>query len=273
MIDPKIKDYYDRAPEESRLRIGAGQLEELRTRELILRHAPKPPAVVLDVGGGAGVYAFWMADQGYDVQLIDATPRLTEVARTRNEGVEQKLTSSTVGDARALSAPDNSADIILLLGPLYHLIDSADRHRALTEAFRVLREGGVLIAAAISRWASTLDGLSRELFRDAEFARIAEQDLIDGRHCNPTQRLDYFTTAYLHRPDELGVEAGDAGFQIEGLYGVEGPGWMLSDFVDRWNDPDRRHILIDVARKLESEPSVIGASAHLIVAGRKLPKR
>lgn len=269
MIDSKIKDYYDRAPEESRLQMGAGQLEEFRTRELILRHVPASPAVVLDVGGGAGVYAFWMADHGYNVQLVDATPRLIEVASSRNESTEQKLTSCTVGDARALTAPDNYADIVLLLGPLYHLVDTADRHKALAEAFRVLREGGILIAAGISRWASTLDGLSRELFRDAEFARIVEQDLIDGRHSNPTGRLDYFTTAYLHRPDELSAEARDAGFEIEGLYGVEGPGWMLSDFVDRWKDPKRREILIDVARKLESEPSVIGASAHLIVAGRK----
>src|ERR687885_2192057 len=64
-IDPAIKAYYDRAPEESRLELGVFRLEQLRSRELILRHAPEPPAVVLDVGGAAGAYAFWLAERGF----------------------------------------------------------------------------------------------------------------------------------------------------------------------------------------------------------------
>ena len=233
-IDPAIKAYYDRAPEESRLEHGASQLEELRTRELILRYAPQPPATVLDVGGAAGVYAFWLAERGYDVHLVDATPRLVDVARDRNEGATHRLASCAVGDARALSQARESADMVLLLGPLYHLVQAHGRHAALTEAARVLRAGGVLVAAGISRWASTLDGLSRELLGDPQFARIVERDLVDGHHQNPTTRLDYFTTAYFHRPEDLRQEVLDAGFAVEGLFGVEGPGWILPDLLDRW---------------------------------------
>jgi ubiquinone/menaquinone biosynthesis C-methylase UbiE len=268
-IDPAIRAYYDRAPEESRLELGASKLEEFRTRELILRHGPKPPSVVLDVGGAAGAYAFWLAESGYDVQLFDAVPRLIEVARKRNEHARQKLISCSVADARELPATSESADMVLLLGPLYHLVDAHDRHAALTEAFRVLRSRGVLIAAGISRWASALDGLARELLRDPEFVRIVERDLLDGHHQNTTGRVDYFTTAYFHRPDDLRKEIVDAGFEAEGLYGVEGPGWILPDFDERWNDPERREFLIHTARALESEPAVIGCSAHLIVVGRK----
>jgi SAM-dependent methyltransferase len=159
--------------------------------------------------------------------------------------------------------------MVLMLGPLYHLVVAADRRRALTEAARALRAGGILVAAGISRFASALDGLSRELLRDADFARIVDRDLRDGRHENPTDRLGYFTTAYFHHPDELRREVADAGFEIEGCYGVEGPGWLLGDFADRWNDAERREVILQVARKLESEPTVIGSSAHLIVVGRK----
>jgi len=268
-LDAKIKDYYDRAPEESRLETGPSRLEELRTRELIVRHAPPAPAVVLDVGGAAGAYAFWLAGLGYEVKLIDAVPRLIDLARARNEQAVARLASCSVGDARSLPDANGSADIVLLLGPLYHLVASRDRHQALLEAARVLRPGGVLIAAAISRWASTLDGLSRELLRDRDFARIVERDLVDGIHQNPTGDLDYFTTAYFHRPEDLRREVLDAGLDVVGLYGIEGPGWMLDDFLDRWNDEERREILIQVARKLESEASVIGTSAHLLVVGRK----
>jgi len=268
-IDPAIRAYYDRAPEESRLQHGAFQLEEIRTRELILRHAPESPAVVLDVGGAAGAYAFWLAEHGYEVRLLDATPRLVELARKRNETAVRKLAMCGVSDARALPAPDASATMVLLLGPLYHLVEERDRHTALSEAMRVLRPGGVLLAAGISRWGSALDGLARELLRDREFASIVDRDLVDGRHENPTGELDYFTTAYFHRPEDLRREVSAVGFEIEGFYGIEGPGWILPDLVERWNDPERREIILKVARMLESEPSVVGCSAHLLVAGRK----
>ena len=268
-LDPAVTSYYDRAPEESRLELGPFRLEELRSRELILRHAPESPAVVLDIGGAAGAYAFWLAERGYDVRLFDASPRLVNVARERNDHATHRLTSCSVADARSIPEENDSVAMVLLLGPLYHLVHGDGRNEALSEAFRVLRPGGVLIAAGISRWASALDGLARELMRDNEFARIVERDLRDGNHENPTGQLDYFTTAYFHRPEDLRSEVIEAGFEPLGLYGVEGPGWMLPDFDERWNDSDRREILIRTARALESEPAVMGCSAHLIMAGRK----
>jgi hypothetical protein len=80
---------------------------------------------------------------------------------------------------------------------------------------------------------------------------------------------DYFTTAYFHRPAELRAEVEGAGLTVEGLYGIEGPGWILPDLAERWNEPDRRAVLLHVARLLEAEPAVLGCSAHLLVVGRK----
>ncbi|HKG95022.1 MAG TPA: class I SAM-dependent methyltransferase [Gemmatimonadaceae bacterium] len=270
-LDPAIAAYYDRAPEESRLEHGAFRLEEARTRELIERHAPPPPAAVLDVGGAAGAYALWLAERGYDVHLMDASPRLVAEASRRSAHATRALASCRVGDARALDAPDGSVALVLLLGPLYHLVEAADRRTALGEAARVLAPGGVLVAAGISRWASALDGLARGLLSDARFAEIVERDVRDGQHRNPTERLDYFTTAYFHRPDELRAEVEGAGLAVEGLYGVEGPGWILPDVVERWSEPERRAALLRVARLLEAEPSVLGCSAHLLAVGRKPP--
>jgi ubiquinone/menaquinone biosynthesis C-methylase UbiE len=268
-LDSNIAEYYLRAPEEHRLEQAAAQLEEVRTRELILRHARPAPATVLDIGGAAGVYALWLADAGYAVHLIDPVPRLVAEAARRSASRPRPLASCQLGHARALQFPDDSFDGVLLLGPLYHLTEIADRARALAEARRVLRSGGQLFAAGISRWASALDGLSRDLFRDPRFAAIVAQDLRNGQHRNPTDRLDYFTTAYFHHPDELAAEVSAAGLIVDRLYGIEGPGWLLADVAERMADPRRRADLLQVARAVESEPSVIGVSAHLLVVAHE----
>src|SRR5262249_50249178 len=226
-------------------------------------------ACIRDVGGAAGVYAFWLADTGYQVHLVDAVPRLVEEARRRREASPHRILTCQVGDARQLPFGDGVADAVLLLGPLYHLTEKADRLRALREAYRVLRPGGVLFAAVISRYASALDGLARDLLADPTCTRIVQQDLEQGQHRNETDRWDYFTTAYFHRPDELHAEVVSAGFNCQAVLGLEGPGWILSDFDERWADPRRREDLLRVARALEGEAAIVGASAHLLAVGTK----
>jgi SAM-dependent methyltransferase len=179
------------------------------------------------------------------------------------------LASCEVGDARATHFADSTADIVLLLGPLYHLTDASERQRALRESARILAPGGVLFAAGISRWASALDGLVRDLFQDPAFVDIVERDLRDGQHRNVTARLDYFTTAYFHRPDDFRSEIANAGLVVDDVFGVEGPGWLLQDVSRRLEDPRMRSDLLRMARICETEPSLIGASAHLLAVARK----
>ena len=268
-LDAGVQRYYDGTPEEDRLAQGPAQLEAARTRELIQRHAPPPPATVIDVGGAGGAYAIWLAEAGYDVHLVDASARLVAAARRAAAAAPRPLASCEIGDARALPFPSSCAEIVLLLGPLYHLTTSEGRSIALGEARRTLKPGGMLFAAAISRWASAMDGLARDLFADPRFGAIVDGDLRDGQHRNTTERADYFTTAYFHRPEELRDEVEAAGFVVDGVYGLEGPGWMLPDFDERWGDARRRSDLMRVARALEAEPSVLGLSAHLLAVARR----
>jgi hypothetical protein len=155
------------------------------------------------------------------------------------------------------------------MGPLYHLPLAADRHAALSDAFRVLAPSGLLVVAAISRYASALDGLARQLAVDPAFVRMRDRDLRDGQHRNETERADYFTTSYFHRPEDLRTEIETAGFENVRLFGVEGPGWIVSDFEARWADDALRADILNVARAVECEPSILGASAHLLAIGRK----
>ena len=184
-IEPAILGYYAKGLEQDRLFEGRCQLERVRTQELLTRHLPPPPAVVLDVGGGPGVYARWLANQGYEVHLIDPVPLHVEQAAATPERGDQPLASARVGDARRVEQPTMSVDAVLLMGPLYHLTERADRLQALREARRVVRPGGWLFAVGISRFTSLLDGLSAGFLDDPAFARIVEQDLRNGQHRNP----------------------------------------------------------------------------------------
>jgi ubiquinone/menaquinone biosynthesis C-methylase UbiE len=262
--------HYDQVSESSRLSTGVFQIERARTEELILRHLPPPPATVFDIGGGAGAYALWLAARGYAVHLLDPVLKHVEQARAGSmKQAESPLASAEIGDARQISFSDNSADAVLLLGPLYHLLERDDRLEALREAERVVRPGGFVWGAGISRFASLFDSLSTGFFSDPVFATILTRDLAEGQHRNPTDNPAYFTDAYFHRPGELSREFLAAGFEVVSVVAIEGPGWLARDFDQLWKDRAQRERLLDYVRKVEREPSILGASAHIMCIGRK----
>jgi ubiquinone/menaquinone biosynthesis C-methylase UbiE len=267
-LDPEIAGHYASVSEQQRL--GSWSLERVRTWELLGRHLPPPPAVVLDIGGAAGIYALPLAAQGYEVHLVD--PLALHVQQALGASSQQPATplaSATVGDARRLDRLDASVDAALLLGPLYHLTERADRIRALQEARRVLRQGGVLAAAAISRFASTMDGLLRGYLHEPGFEAIVERDVREGQHRNPTGRPEWFTTAFFHLPEELAREVTQAGLRLHALLAVEGPAWMLPDIQQRLADPARREQVLAAIRRVETEPSLLGASSHLLAIAHR----
>ena len=267
-LEREILRYYEAGQEAGRLDVPFCRWERIRTLDLLARFLPPAPALILDVGGAAGVYAFPLAEMGYVVDLVDPVPLHIEQAKQRAATVQHAPRSFQIGDARAIPCDSNVADAVLLFGPLYHLTGSEDRLRAIREAHRVLRAGGVLLAVAISRFASALDGIGRGLIRDSDFVRIVEQDLTTGQHRNETSNPDYFTTAYFHHPDEFQDELINGGFPDPRLCAIEGPLWTVPEFTAA--EEQRR--LMTVARAIENEPTLIGASAHIMGIAAKPAK-
>jgi SAM-dependent methyltransferase len=254
VIDPSIESHYGTGYERSRLFPGGRpSLEYVRSMELLDRLLPPPPARLLDAGGGPGTYAAPLARRGYRVHLVDPVPLHVEQARQAAGANPAAGFTVALGDARELPAPDESQDAVMLFGPLYHLTEAAHRREALGEARRVLRPGGRLLAMAICRFASLLDGLYQGWLDDPDFRPIVDQDLADGQHRNPDPvgRPEFFTTAYFHTPDGLAGEIERAGFTGPAIYGVEGPGWPLRR---EWADPRRREEILFVARSVEAPP-------------------
>jgi ubiquinone/menaquinone biosynthesis C-methylase UbiE len=269
-----IPEYYERYAEGERLERGLGQLEFARVTAILQRFLPPAPARVIDVGGGTGPYALWLARRGYEVHLVDPSPRLLEQAIQASQQPEgPRLASFTVGDARSLGFSNRSADAVLMFGPLYHLTEKDDRHLALVQAHRVLRHNGPIFVAAISRFASVVDGLVGGRLRDPVFAETAIHDLASGQHRNPTGDLSYVTDAFFHLPSELREEIENAGFSFERLLAVEGLASLVSDFDDVWQNPDLRRRLLDIIELTQEQEAVLGVSMHLVAVARKTTRR
>ena len=254
-----IRFHYDRGREDDRLRVGRGRLELWRTQDILRRWLPAPPAHVLDVGGGSGVHAEWLAADGYDVELIDPVPLHVEQAR-RIPGVHARE-----GDARSLDAIDGSADAVLLLGPLYHLPEATDRRLALSEAARVVRPGGLVAVATISRYASLHDSIRQGWLDEPDWVAGVERTVSDGvHHGRAYGDRERFTTAYFHHPDDVARELDEVGLDVAAVLSVEGPAAFIAGVEAVLDDPASHDVLMRWLRKLEAEPSLLGASSHLL---------
>ena len=267
-----IEQYYAEFAEDERLKSGFGQLEFERTKIIVQRYLPSPPAVVADVGGGTGPYSFWLASLGYEVHLIDPSERLVQICKSRMQANPSQPCprTATVGDARSLWFGDASCDAVLMLGPLYHLTDRNDRVRAIRESCRVLKPGGYLFAATITRVASLADALSRDLLGDATFVSIIENDIRTGQHRNPTDDISYFTDTFFHTRAEIRAEVEAGGLEVVAQLPIEGLAILVRDFDALWRDSNKRTVLLDMLARTEGIEEVNVASFHHMTVGSLL---
>jgi hypothetical protein len=133
----------------------------------------------------------------------------------------------------------------------------------------VLRPGGIAVVSAVSRFASALSGFHSEFLRQEEFHRIVAGDLETGVHRNPESRPGWFTTAYFHRPAELTEEIAEAGLEPDGPVALEGLAGAAPHIEGLLDDDGARPRVLDVLRRTEREPTLIGMSSHLMALGRR----
>lgn len=254
--DAALIEFYVQRDESTRLTGQEGRVELLRTQAL-LRQRLRPAERILDVGGADGVYATWLSHDGHDVEIVDVVPH--HVQRARQRGLRAQ-----VGDARDLPYDDASFDVVLLLGPLYHLSTARERARCLEEAHRVLRPDGLLAAAAVSRLSVALDHLRKGRYGDPGFRSAAHRISTTGRD-DTGYGAGLF---YFHTPTELTDELSSAGFDDIAVHGVEGPAWPLIDVDAAADHPLVVHVL-EIADMADAEPGAIAASAHMLAFGRR----
>jgi SAM-dependent methyltransferase len=271
-VDPELsalRAHYDAGIEKDRLDSALGLVEFERTKEIVSRHLPRPPARVADIGGGPGRYAVWLAQAGHEVILRDIVPRHVDEAR-ESAGAARVRIDVGLGDARSLDLEDGSVDGVLLLGPLYHLERRDDRVRALREARRIVRPGGIVHAAAISRWTPRLHAVVvlRAYERFPQALDLVADVERSGR-LPPLFPGDF--TGYCHRPGQLRAEVRSAGLTVLDMVGVEGMAFALPDLQERLQTDQGRAVVLDAARALERVPEMLGLAPHLIVTATRPP--
>jgi ubiquinone/menaquinone biosynthesis C-methylase UbiE len=265
----KIKQYYATEIEKNRLELDYFMLEGIRTKEIISRYLSKNKMNIIDIGGAAGYYSFWLQEKGHHVSLVDLSPENIDLAKKYSLDIGIQLTNSGIGNATGLNFKDDEFDLVLLCGPLYHLVDKKERLKALSEAKRVLKPGGILLTAVISRYASLFDGFKRDLIIDDDFEKILIEDLRTGIHLNPTENSEYFTTAYFHAPSEIKEEIIESKLIFDKLIAIESFGWFIDNFKEKSGDLNYMNKLQKIITMVETNDDIIAISPHIMAVARK----
>jgi len=263
MIDQEINDFYEETSESDRLKYGLGPLEFERNQELILKYIPKQVSTIIDVGGGPGVYASWLANLGHSVILIDPVRKHIQEAKKLLKS-QNKQFACLLGDAQKIDCDDNSADLIILHGPLYHLQNQEDRMVALKECHRKLKPGGILMAWAITHTASTMVAMIQGLINNDVFYKMCMEELSSGIHEAPENMPGVLAKAFYHRPGLLQEEIQKSGFQHKITLPVEGMIWLDKNYFDSRSKKKDKERMMALLRKTENDPELLALSPHIV---------
>jgi SAM-dependent methyltransferase len=263
-IDPNLAQFYATGAEAERLTKTPLELE--RNKAILAEQLP-PAGRVLDIGGGTGIYASWLAERGFQVDLVEPIPLHVEQAReAARSGAHFEV---HLGEARNLEFADRTADAVLLMGPLYCLLHPEERIAALREALRVLRPGGVLVAAALGRFTIFLRAIVGNWFLrpgalEDVMATIASGIAITGP-------VDIPVALYMHRPNDLRDEIVSAGFAEVEILASTGQYLGITDIRERLSDTASKAALLEALRIVEKDPGIVGVADSLMAIARRLP--
>lgn len=279
-IDKAVLAYYEAGREYNRLRSNIGLIEFERTKEILLENLPNPPAVIYDIGGAYGEYSWWLASLGYEVHLFDLSETNIKMSNElAKEYSDCTLASSQVCDARSIPKENNSADAILLMGPLYHITDYDERIKAIKESYRLLKDKGMLFTAALTPYSVLLynitvyspNGENKNTYlENPDFVAMVERELRDGCHINPGKTVyDGLGSSHLHTAKALKAELSTGGFSDSVIHGIMGGAWLAHNIDELWKNETSRNALMNTVRLLDTHEEITGLSGHLLAVSKK----
>ncbi len=268
MIDDitDIVAFYDSDPAKERSRLEEHQLGYDLTWRYLSQYLP-PEGCVLEIGAATGTYTVELARRGYSLTAVDLSAALIETCRERliEEGLDKNV-QLMVADARDLSEVTGEPfDAVLLMGPLYHLVEKSDRKQALSEAYERLREEGIIISSFISRF-GILGDLVKKIPDWIEDQTKVHSFLESGRRPAGYPRGGF--RGYFARASEIAPLHEAIGFETLVVAGLE-PAISADDESYNRLKGKQRQLWLDLFQEVSVERSIIGASRHLLYIGKK----
>jgi S-adenosylmethionine-dependent methyltransferase len=269
MIDDvsDITELYSSSLQEEHSRLERHQLEYDLTWRYLDAYLPSQ-GNILEVGAATGRYTLELAKRGYTLTAVDLSAALIEKCRQRlkDEGLERQV-RLVIADARNLrEVTEKRFDAVLLMGPLYHLIEKADRTLALKEAFDRLRAGGIIFSSFISRFGALSD-LIKNVPEWIEDQPKAWSLIKKGKRPDGYPRGGF--RGYFARASEIAPLHKAVGFETLVVAGVE-PVIAADDESYNKLQEKQRQLWLDLLFELSPERSILGASRHLLYIGKKI---
>ncbi|WP_426348669.1 class I SAM-dependent methyltransferase [Alloiococcus sp. CFN-8] len=260
-----VVESYENYKEEDRLTTNKSRQVEFITTVRAFNEVFPASGKLLDCGAGTGIYSFYYGDMGYEVTALDITPRHINIINQelKNKGYHM---DALVNDATDLSLfDDETFDVVLCMGPLYHLTDRVLREKCLAECIRVLKKGGLLAVSYISRFYMFPHiASSDKKYLNMSFGK----KLIDTGVINHEDPDCFWTDSYYYSPDEIENDFNKFNIKIVDHLAADGISPLLRDKVNSMNDEEYK-IWCDYHYAVCREKSILGASNHGLIIGRK----
>lgn len=260
-----VVENYENYREEDRLSTNNARRIEFITTSRIFDELFDGSKKIFDCAAGTGIYAFHLAEQGHEVTATDITPRHVEIMDKiiAEKGYNVK---TAVLDACDMSAyKDESFDIVLNMGPFYHLVDEEQRAKCLSESLRVLKKGGLLVTAYIPRYyIFQFIAMENDYFLDADLAK----QLINTGVLRHDDEKCFWTDTYYSSAEEMERLYNENGLTVTDHFAQDGLTPQFREKVDNWNEEQFR-IWCDYHYSVCREKSTLGASNHVVIVGRK----
>ena len=264
-MENHVVDTYENYKEENRLTTNNARKIEFETTIRVMEEWIGTDKKILDCAAGTGVYAFHFADRGHDVTATDITPRHVEIMNKTLQEKHYKMQTAVLDATDMSMFADESFDVVFNMGPMYHLIDEEKRNKCMEESLRVLKKGGLIFTAYISRYYI----FQYIAMHDKQFLdyKLAEQLMQTGILRHEDEKC-FWTDSYYATKKEMEELYRQKGVEIVDHFSQDGLTPMFASVVDTWSEEEFR-IWCDHHYSVCREESTLGASNHVIIVGRK----
>ena len=260
-----VVESYENYKEEDRLNTNNARRIEFLTSVRVLDELISGKQTILDCAAGTGIYAFHFADMGHSVTATDITPRHIDIIREALKSKPYEMKTAVL-DATDMSIFESeSFDVVLNMGPFYHLLDEASRERCLRECLRVLKHGGLLVTTYIPRFfVFQYMALKDSLYLDSRLSR----QLIETGVLRHGDEKCFWTDSYYSTAEEMETLYEKHGLKIIDHLAQDGATPHFSGTVDLWNE-EQFNIWCEHHYSVCRERTLLGAGNHVMIIGRK----